>query len=74
MPCLVRNSGVWPLISCVSALVLQNTRLAECVIFRMEDMGSVTITLHLRHRIKFSLRQTFAGSNYAYPVFIRYTF
>ena len=48
MPCIVRYSGMWPLLSCVGTLVSQNTRLAECVIFRMEELIFFTITVHLR--------------------------
>ena len=30
IPCLVRNRGMWPPLSCIGALVSQKTRLLEC--------------------------------------------
>ena len=32
-------------------LISQKTRLVECGVFRMGDVGSVTIPVHLRHMI-----------------------
>ena len=48
MPCIVKDSGVCLSLSCIGTLVLNNTRIVECVIVIMGDTGSATNTVYLR--------------------------
>ena len=48
MPCFVIDSGVWPPLSCIGALVSHNIRLVEYGVVRMGELVSATITVYLR--------------------------
>ena len=53
MPCLFRDSGVWPLLSCIGNLVSQKTRIVKCGVFRTGELVSATITVYLRPMSKY---------------------
>ena len=48
MPCIVRDSGMWPPLSCIGTLVSHKVRLVECGVVITGDLVSATITVHLR--------------------------
>ena len=52
MPCFVIDSGVWPPLSCIGALVSHNIRLVECGVVRMGEPVSATIAIYLRRMRK----------------------
>ena len=47
MPCIVRDSGVWPPMSYIGTFGSQKTMIVEYGVVRMGDTVSATITVYL---------------------------
>ena len=52
MPCLVRDSIVWPPLPSIGTLVSHNRRLTECGVVRTEEPISATMNVYLIHMSK----------------------